>query len=159
MRAAQNLGMDTAYTVDQIVFRTCQRIVAHIRHHVEEGRGGIHTRLFSHMLHPEKNFVYAGRTMEAGKGNTHPEHVVPCCVLVEETRNLIRGGEMTDDAIAALLQKHWKIVDISSEQAKFIDETLGWRSSMPASWDYRTGDTFARLSNAGIKFLPPLVAS
>lgn len=141
------------YTKEQIVYRTCLIIVRHIRNHVEEDRGGINTRLFSHILHPEVDYVYAGRSPEVVDGSDmHPEHVVPCAVLVDETRRLIREDKANDKEIeiAQLLHRHWKIVFITKKQARYIDVDLGYKSSMPRDWYFETGDTFARLKLARI---------
>lgn len=141
----------TTYAKEQIVHRTCLVLVRHIRNHVEEGRGGIHTRLFSHILHPEVDYVYAGRSPEAVTDlDIHPEHVVPCAVLVDETRRLVIENKLNDDEIAQLLQRHWKIALITKKQARDIDVNLGYKSSMPRDWCFETGDTFARLKLAEI---------
>ncbi len=142
------------YTKEQIVHRTCLIIVRHIRNHVEEGRGGIHTRLFSHILHPEVEYVYAGRSPEVVvDSDIHPEHVVPCSVLVDETRRLIieDKANVKEIEIAQLLQRHWKIAFITKKQAHDIDVRLGYKSNMPLGWCFETGDTFERLKLARIK--------
>ncbi|MGJ0483974.1 MAG: hypothetical protein ACR65R_05490 [Methylomicrobium sp.] len=139
------------YSKEEIVYRTCKTVVRHIRNHVEEDRGGIHTRLFSHILHPENDFVCLGKSSATNSSeDTHPEHVVPCVVLVEETRRLIREGQLTDDDIAKLLQKHWKIALITKNEARTIDYELGYKSTMPEGWCFETGDTLARLRAANI---------
>ena len=148
----------TTYTKEQVVHRTCLIVVRHIRNHVEEDRGGINTRLFSHILHPEVDYVYAGRSPEVVvDSDIHPEHVVPCAVLVDETRRLIREDKANDKEIeiAQLLQRHWKIAFITKKQARYIDVDLGYKSSMPRGWCFETGDTFERLKLAGITELVP----
>ncbi|MGV8805188.1 MAG: hypothetical protein ACWA6Y_09520 [Polaromonas sp.] len=143
-----------SFTKDDFVYRTCQTVVRHIRNHVEERRGGIHTRLFSHILHPERDFVYIGHSAEAIAGiDIHCEHVVPCVVLVMETRRLIQEDQLDDDEIAKLLQKHWKIALITKKQARHIDLELGYKSKMPAGWNFETGETLARLDKANITLL------
>lgn len=143
-----------SFTQDDFVYRTCQTVVRHIRNHVEEGRGGIHTRLFSHILHPERDFVYLGQSAEAAAGiDTHCEHVVPCAVLIAETRRLIQEDQLDDDEIAKLLQKHWKIALVTKKQARHIDFELGYKSKMPTGWNFETGDTLARLDKANIALL------
>jgi len=139
------------YRKEEIVYRTCLTVVRHIRNHVEEERGGVHTRLFSHILHPEEEFVYIGQSPEVvSASNIHPEHVVPCVVLIEETRRLIKEGKLGDEEIAKLLQKHWKIAFITKDQAKLVDYDLGYKSKMPDGWCFETGDSLARLNEANI---------
>jgi hypothetical protein len=147
---------DTMNTLskDETVYRTCRLVVQHIRNHVETGHGGIHSRLFTHILHPERDFVGVGQSPEVLAGTEpYPEHLVPCAVLIQETRRLILEKRLADEDIARLLQKHWKIALITKEQAKHIDFELRYRSTMPPGWCFETGDTFARLNEAGITLL------
>ena len=90
----------------QIVLKTCILLVSHFRN-LHENKGlGFHTRLFSHILHPEREFVFAGRSVNVNQDtDTHPEHIVPCAVLISECRRMISQGA-TDEQIAPLLAKH-----------------------------------------------------
>jgi len=144
---------NSSYSRDEIVFRTCQLVVRHIRNHVEEKRGGIHSRLFSHVLHPETEFVLIGHSPEAlasPKDQWHLEHIVPCTALIVHTRRLIEEGRLPDDEISRLLQRHWKVAFITKKQAKHLDYELKLQWGMPADWDYETGDTLKRLELGGI---------
>ena len=107
----------------QIVLKTCILLVSHFRN-LHENKGlGFHTRLFSHMLHPEREFVFAGRSVNVNQDtDTHPEHIVPCAVLISECRRMISQGA-TDEQIAPLLAKHWKIATIT------VAEKITWISS------------------------------
>lgn len=145
---------------DEAVYKTSLLLVQHFRNmnsHSEVrkkkslGQSGFHTRVFSHMLHPEKEFVFLGISTELKKDERHhPEHVVPCVVLITECRRLIEESH-PDEYIAKLLQKHWKVAHITKEQAKKLDEKpLSLKSSMPDGWNFETGDTLARLEKAGI---------
>ena len=60
----------------QIVLKTCILLVSHFRN-LHENKGlGFHTRLFSHILHPEREFVFAGRSVNVNQDtDTHPEHI------------------------------------------------------------------------------------
>lgn len=133
-----------------VVLKTCTLLVAHFRNLHEQGSKGFHTRLFSHMLHPEQHFVFAGRSAAVQPGiPTHPEHVVPCAVLISECRRLITEGA-TDAHIAALLAKHWKVATITKKEQQDLDSKLGFKSRMPPGWRFEDGDTFARLHAAEI---------
>jgi hypothetical protein len=137
-------------TKKEIIFNTCLTLVKHFRM-MKENNLAIHTRLFSHILHPEQNFVHIGSSENVTENTkNHPEHVVPCAVLIDESCRLIENGEMMDEAIASLLQKHWKIATITKDEAKYIDQKLGYKSKMPKGWCFETGDTLARLNKAKI---------
>ena len=138
-----------------IVYATCLLLVAHFRNLIQFSSNnlGFHTRVFSHMLHPEKDFVYAGKSKKVtSETPTHPEHVVPCATLVTECQRLIKAGTHSDEAIAALLQKHWKLATITKGEQETLDakSKLGYKSSMPPDWTLETGDTFERFKRAGI---------
>ena len=140
------------FTKDEIVYRTCQVLVRLFRNnHEEDERGCINTRLFSHILHPEKDYVLIGYTKEARVDpKPHLEHIVPCAMLVTEVRRLIKEGLLPDDQIASLLQKHWKVAYLSRQQAHHLDHEIGYKYSMPDGWSFEKGDTCARLIQAGI---------
>lgn len=134
----------------QIVLKTCILLVSHFRN-LHENKGlGFHTRLFSHILHPEREFVFAGRSVNVNQDtDTHPEHIVPCAVLISECRRMISQGA-TDKQIAPLLAKHWKIATITVAEKNYLDFELGYKSKMPDGWTFEEGDTFARLHAAKI---------
>lgn len=139
------------FSKHEVVYRASKTVVQLIRNHVEEDRGGIHSRLFSHVLHPEQDFVCIGKSDAVILGaSAHPEHLVPCAILIQEVRRLLTEGRLSDDEIAVLLQKHWKIALISKEQARYIDFELGYKSRMPDGWSFEAGDMLARLHSANI---------
>ena len=138
---------------EQILNKSCKLIVQLVRNHVEERRGGLHTRIFSHILNPEADYVCAGVSREAAevpRSKWYLEHVVPCRTLVVELRRLVIQNSMSDDRIAALLRKHWKVAWITKDQAREIDKH--YKSDMPRGWNFESGDTLVRLS--GIELLP-----
>lgn len=142
----------------QLVYETSKLLVKHFRNLMDYGQGkpvGFHSRIFSHVLHPEKDFVHIGVSTSVDANTpTHPEHVVPCAVMIEEVRNLIGEGRLEDDEIACLLAKHWKIATITKDEAKRLDSELGLKQKMPHGWSFETGDTLARLKIAGISLRP-----
>ena len=138
----------------------CQLLVGFFRKHVEEeDKGqpkGLHSRIFQYVLHPEKDYVYYGASESASEdAPNHPEHVVPCAVLISECCRLVREKK-TDDEIVPLLMKHWKIVAITKDEQGRLDNKhgLNLKSSMPKGWSFETGDTFERLVEAEIKVIP-----
>lgn len=138
---------------DDILFKTCQIVVQWVKLHVDDRRGGLHTRIFSHILNPELDYVCAGISREALESNRSAryfEHVVPCRTLIVELRRLVACNERSADEIASMLMKHWKVALITKDQAREIDRH--YKSEMPEGWTFETGDTMARLS--GIELLP-----
>ena len=139
---------------DSLIYKTCELVVQHFRNLLEAGLGGFNSRIFQHMLHWEYDFVGIGSSKEAlGTSDFHPEHIVPCAVMIAEVKRLITEGNLSDSEIAKLLQKHWKIARITKEQAKYIDFQLGYKSSMPDGWSFEEGDTLARLKAANISIV------
>ena len=132
----------------QILDKTCLLLVSHFRN---LGARSIHTRLFSHMLHPEAGYVFIGRSQAIGPETpTHPEHVVPCAVLVTECQRMLREGVHAEEQIAALLKRHWKVALITKEEQRRLDCELQYKSKMPPGWRFEDGDTFDRFKRAGI---------
>jgi hypothetical protein len=138
------------------VFRASLLLVKHFKDCLDRGGKGLHSRVFTYFLHPETEFVGVGQSQEVIDGEpVHPEHLVPCSALIDETCRLIKQ-EKPEDEIANLLSKHWKIAFISKRQASYIDskEGLNLKNTMPSGWDFENGDTYERLHRAGITLLP-----
>ncbi|MBC7751258.1 MAG: hypothetical protein H7Z73_06005 [Candidatus Saccharibacteria bacterium] len=148
-------GSSPKTPTNDVVYATCLLLVEHFRtliaHDKEEA--GFHTRIFSHMLHPEIKFVYAGQSDKVTEGTfTHPEHVVPCATLITECKRLIKAGILTNEAIASLLQKHWKVAHITQDEQQSLDHKskFNYKSTMPDGWSFEHGETFARFQEANI---------
>lgn len=136
----------------EIVLQTCRLLVSHFRHCLEHG-GGFHSRLFEHMLHPETKFVFVGKSASVTKDTpTHPEHVVPCAFMIDECKRLIKKG-VSDELVASLLAKHWKLALITKEEQRRLDHDLKLKSEMPKGWRFEDGDTFERLKLAKIEIV------
>jgi hypothetical protein len=139
---------------EKVVFETCLLLVQHFKNLMDGGCGGFNSRIFQHMLHWEYDFVGIGHSSEVTEeSGFHPEHVVPCAVLINETKRLIEEGKMSIEDIASLLQKHWKIAKITKAQANEIDYVKGYKSTMPDGWCFETGDTMARFEGMDIHFI------
>jgi len=141
---------------ESFVYDTALVLVNHFQNCIDSGNEGIHSRLFSHILHPEKDYILCGQSQAVkDKSPIHPEHVVPCAVLRNESFRLLKEGK-SHEYIAKLLSKHWRLAYISKAQANFLDskDGLNLKYSMPQGWCLEKGDTFARLNEAGIKLLP-----
>ena len=137
---------------NEIHYRACKALVGLFRDQVEANLDCVHSRIFNFILHPESKYVHCGTSAAAKTGEApHPEHVVPCAVLINESFRLIREGRVSDEEIASLLQKHWKIATISKAEAKKLDSELSLKSTMPENWRFEDGDAFARLKMARIE--------
>ncbi len=140
-------------------FRASLLLVKHFKDCIERGNG-FHSRIFTYFLHPEADFVGVGQSQDVIDGEPiHPEHVVPCAVLIEETCRLI-ALEKPEEYIARLLSKHWKIVFISKNEAMHLDSKhgLNMKHRMPDGWDFESGNTYERLNIAKINLLPLILA-
>ncbi|MCC2636588.1 MAG: hypothetical protein K0Q68_307 [Moraxellaceae bacterium] len=142
---------------DDILYKTSLLLVQHFKQRLEnKGVLGIHSRIFSIILHPEQSLTLIGRSRAViDEEPIHPEHVVPCAVLIRESCRLIEAG-VPDTTIAALLAKHWRIAHISKNEAARLDGKAGLnlKSEMPEGWCFETGDTLARLQKAEIALFP-----
>ena len=138
------------------VYKTSLLLVEHFSYCAQRDGKGIHSRIFSYILHPEEEFVAIGQSQEVINGaKPYPEHVVPCATLINESFRLLDEG-IPKREIAELLAKHWKIVFISKEQANYLDskDGLNLKNKMPEDWKFESGDTLARLKLANIQVLP-----
>ncbi len=141
------------------IYQASLILVEHFSNCIERKKAGIslgiHSRILSHILHPEVDFVAVGRSQEVINGAIpYPEHIVPCATIIWESIRLLEEGKEKKD-VAKLIAKHWKIVFISKEQASFIDtkQGLNLQHSMPENWNFETDNSFERLNLAGIKVL------
>jgi hypothetical protein len=141
---------------NESVYRASLLLVRHFKACLECDGKGLHSRVFTYFLHPEVHFVGVGQSQEVIDGEpAHPEHVVPCAVLINESCRLIKRGVLEAE-IARLMSKHWKIAFISKKQATYLDSTdgLNLKHTMPDGWCFESGDTYERLNRAGIELLP-----
>ena len=147
------------FTNDEILRRACEVLVVNFRNQVAEDRRVVHSRIFNYFLHPEFKYVhYGSSTSVTSTSKNHPEHVVPCAVMTKEIFRLMEETNLSNEKIASLLHKHWKIVTITKEESKRLDSTLNLKAKMPLGWTFETGDTFARLKEAKIEVIPNIDA-
>ncbi len=142
------------------IYQASLLLAQHFSNYIEQKKAGIplgiHSRILSHILHPEVEFVAVGRSQEVVDGATpHPEHIVPCSTIIWESVRLLEEGKSQEE-VARLIAKHWKIVFISKEEADFIDtkKGLNLQHTMPENWNFQTSDSFDRLKLAKIEVLP-----
>lgn len=143
--------------MSQFVRATCRLLVEHFNNitTLDSNGCGFHSRVFSHVLHPEEKFILEGYSAGALTGQpTRLEHLVPCIVLFNETKRLLDEGKLTRDEIAQLLQKHWRVARITQSEQQTLDYIHKLKTTMPIGWKYETDSTLARLEVAHIKLQP-----
>lgn len=134
----------------ELLASTCRLVFSHVRNVDRHGGAGLHTRLFSHLLHPEEQFVFAGRSTRLANGEaSRLEHVAPCAVLLSEIRRLIELG-VSDETVASMLARHWRVARITKAEQECLDHDFALKATMPTGWSLEKGDTFARFTAAGI---------
>lgn len=139
---------------DEVLSNACKALVGLFSDQIKSGQNCVHSRIFNYILHKELTYVGCGKSSRLSDGErAHPEHVVPCIVLIRETFRLLEEGEMSEEEIALILRRHWKIVQITKDEAKTLDSELKLKSRMPDGWRFEDGDPFARLHAAGISFV------
>ena len=149
---------------EDTVLKTCILIVQHFKQRLE---AHTHTRIFSHILHPEIEYIYEGQSEKVKQEAVRIEHVVPCKVLTIETKKLIREAKYSDLEIAEFLRKNWRVAKITKEEARLLDNSpknksypgLGLRSSMPDGWCFLKDDPLARLKKANITLIGCVAAN
>lgn len=139
---------------DQVLYNACLYLIGLFKDQIDTGYDCVHTRIFNYIVHPEIDYVFCGSSASIKPATpTHTEHIVPCKVLVEESFRLLKEGNHSNQEVAKLLKRHWKIVTISKDEALKLDSSLGLKSKMPYGWDFETGDTFERLKQAKISLV------
>lgn len=141
----------------KFIYQTALVLVAHFDNCIKSKNEAVHSRLFSHILHPEADYVLCGQSPESKESNEkpYPEHVVPCAVLRNEAFRLIKDNKPRE-YIAELIAKHWKIAYITQKQQEKLDGKSGvnFKDTMPEGWHFETDDSFARLKVASIEICP-----
>jgi hypothetical protein len=82
--------------------------------------------------------------------DSYREHIVPLKLVIDNAFKMFSENS-SDAEVAAMLQQNIFVYHITKQQAKYLDITLGLRTSMPKGWMF--GDSvFARLDAAGIEY-------
>lgn len=136
------------FSKEELIERAFRR-VAMMMHGMWEEKGSSDTRLLEHWLIPD-DFVMVGESLV---GSEHREHVVPRIMLCEQAHLMFKNGASIQD-VAAFLRKYLKIVLISRTEQQRLDnkDQLNLRQKMPEGWSFESGDIFARLNIADIKY-------
>jgi hypothetical protein len=138
--------MKRTFTKKEMKDRAIFRVAEIIQGQWEEG-GGVHSRIFE-VLVPDE-FVVNGQSRNGGG---YREHVVPCS-LIRNHANVMFENDATIEEVASMINRHLRIVIITTEEAKHLDQTLGLKEIMPKGWQFGSSDPLARLHAAGIELL------
>jgi hypothetical protein len=132
------------FTKEEMKQRAIRRVAEVIHGQWEEGRG-VHSRIFE-VLVPDE-FVIDGISK---KGGNYREHVVPCALIRNHANKMFHLGSSVDE-VEAMINSNLRIVKISIEEAKYIDNILGLKEVMPEGWEFGEGDPLARLQIGGVE--------
>jgi len=111
-----------------------------------EETGSSDTRLLMEPLISDA-LVIAGQSR---KGADRREHVVPRVFICHECHRLFQAGR-TIPQVAEFIAQHLRIVRISIEEQRHLDQNLRLKQTMPIGWSVGD-DIYARLRVAGIEF-------
>jgi len=136
--------MKQIYTKEEMKKRAIRRCADVLFGQWEEG-SGVNTRIFE-VLVPDE-FVTEGVSL---KGNDHREHVVPLVVIRDQAMVMFDKGASVAD-VSNMIEKYLRIVNISAEEANYLDHDLGLKERMPDGWEFGSGDPLARLKAANIE--------
>ncbi len=143
-------------TKDEFVYNICLVYIQHMKVCIKYGSGW-NTYMFSHLFNrKEEDLISLGKSKKIkANSQTHLEHVVPRVVLLTETRRLIKEKILSDEEIAWLLYKHWKVARITKEEQELLDlkSKMNLKETMPEGWTFEGGDTLARLKLANIELI------
>lgn len=110
----------------------------------DSGANRIHSRLLEYLI--EDEFIKVGESVE-GKG--HREHIVPLAMIRDQAIIMFNQNYLVED-VAEMIEKNLKIVYITKTEQQYLDNELGYKTTMPEGWKF--GDNpFARLNKGNIK--------
>ena len=110
----------------------------------DSGQSGIHSRLLEYLI--EDAFVEVGESL---KGRGHREHIIPLTMIRDQAIKMFNQNYLVED-VAEMIEKNLKLVHITKNEQQYLDNELGYKTSMPQGWKFGD-DPFARLSKANIK--------
>lgn len=108
----------------------------------------VHSRLFDNLI--DKHLILIGKSI---KGGGHLEHLVPCALLRDRAFHILHqhgGDERSIKEVASMLGRFLRVAHITSQEANFIDNELGLKTTMPKDWNFDTGSVMARLDEGKV---------
>lgn len=133
-----------AFTSQDILTRRAKRLAELLKDHWDEGLG-FDTRFF------EPPFIHDHLVMRgrSAKGGGYREHIVPRVVIRNGCLSMLETGATTTDLQHAIIA-HLGIVDITREEARFLDFELKLKTVMPRGWRFGVDSPLARIEAAQI---------
>lgn len=95
------------------------------------------------------HLITIGSSRARTADDSYREHVVPCVMIHNRAIEMTQLDASTVE-IAAMIAANMMIVQITTAEAKRMDEDLGMRTTMPTGWIWGD-DPLARLRHAGIE--------
>lgn len=89
-----------------------------------------------------------GREQELTGKNAYREHMVICDMMNREGIRMFGAGATVGE-VAAMFERHNKILLISDDEQDLLDNKMGLRCDMPIGWNFGD-DVFARIKAANI---------
>jgi hypothetical protein len=94
------------------------------------------------------HIITLGQSAERTEEDSYREHIVPCIMIHNRAIDMTLDNQGIAD-VAQMVKSNLGIVLITNAQAELLDNTLGWRTTMPNGWDWDM-DPMARLVGANI---------
>ena len=94
------------------------------------------------------HIITRGQSQARTDEDTYREHIVPCIMIHNRAIDMTIEGKSIAD-VAQMVASNLGIVLITNAEAELLDNTMGWRTTMPAGWEWGN-DPMARLVGANI---------
>ena len=94
------------------------------------------------------HIIVRGQSVARTEDDSYREHMVPCIMIHNQAIDMTLAGSSVAD-VAQMVASNLGIVLISNAEQNLLDVQLGWRTTMPAGWDWGQ-DPLARLVGANI---------
>lgn len=135
------------FSVGEVLSRRA-RLLAHLlRDHWEE-KSGFDTRFFERpFIHD--HMIWRGRSTNGGG---YREHIVPRIVIRDGCLSMLSEGASIDELRHAIIA-HLGIVEITPEEAQYLDHKLKLKIRMPEGWRFGIDDPLARIKAAEIEIV------
>lgn len=134
-----------SFSVSEVYKRRARLLAQLLRDHWEEN-SGFDTRFFERpFIHD--HMVWRGKSVN---GTGYREHIVPRIVIRDGCLRMFSEGASLDEVQHAIII-HLGIVEITLQEARYLDYDLKLKTTMPSGWRFGIDDPFARLGAARIR--------
>lgn len=143
----RELAADRVTDAETLRMRAAVRAVRYLNVRRQAALGS-DSRAFEHFIPDVHVPVGKGES-----GTEHREHVIPLKLLRNRCNLMLEAGASVE-RVAEWLRTFLAIVRITKDQARMLDHTHGWKTSMPLDWNFESGCIYERLHRAEIAFFP-----